>query len=101
MRLINRLYLGSFIILLAGCPPQTSPSQGMSPQNPDGTMNQLGAEANTEDCPNGGIMIESGKDQDGNAHLTSEEITKRYALCRPARPGKGPQDTAGRVAKRR
>ena len=46
-----------------------------------GTLTQLAGAATLDDCPNGGVTLEHGIDQDESGNLSAEEVLNTYVLC--------------------
>lgn len=65
------------LAVLAGCSPGESSGSTAGKH----TVTQVAALDSLEECPNGGVTLEHGIDQNGNGVLDSSEVANSYALC--------------------
>ena len=90
--LISILALG-----LSGCSlfvnENDEPAPAASPNQV--TLTLIDGPASVEDCPNGGVVLAHGVDENGDGELDEDEVDETYVLCH----GENGKDGRRRMAK--
>ncbi len=83
---INSLILLFLIMSFTACGGRTTGGGGASTDNPTVAARTSSLPTGDQDCPFGGILVETGIDSNGNGVLDAEEIAKAQKVCNGA-PG--------------
>ena len=100
MRSLNWVF-GVLLICASGCQGLQGPApldedpQGAEAGGAPMLLTALTGEASPEDCPNGGVILSQGIDQNLNARLDEDEISEQVTLCHGRDGAAGVEGTKG------
>ncbi len=112
---MKRFILGGLVLSLLACDQTDNQTDGQTPSMVNAGTNRSGVDealndalrtdvialaqeagdASSEQCPNGGVVLELGVDTNGNGVLDSEEVTGNEVVCNGENGQAGPRGEIG------